>query len=473
MTDGTQSSIITNPIRTNLEGLNLKQYYGNYRDFTVDPDFFYLGIGEVGAIPFSTDFQQIMAEFATTPEIYVRAPRYSGIHGERETNELVSAHVNHLIGREVFTEAHVVSVDGAHNGVEVIVRVCTVPLGLASDRRQYVLLPTPSYPYFSSIINAHAGIITFPAYTGEDVVQGIEAHMNSRVGVILLTIPHNPVGYNLTAAQVLRINHIAQRYNCAIAVDIVYAMSVEDPAAVQVVGQFDLDRTIFIDSCSKKFGLPGLRLGFTLTTNPETVEALRMLKAAESITASNMKLLLVGHIFKKYPQRATELARELKRRYDAVYAAADALAPYGVQVPAKSGRNNTFYIPLFIQEFCEATGVSVDAFVELCRDRYQLIVGNGNRYFPPAFLQRGRLAVEGEGAVSGEPAIAEPGVVICSPQFQERLRPMIRLSLGVEHRIDRAIERLVQAFRETHAQCSTRLTRPQAAAALPSPGGRR
>ena len=84
--------------------------------------------------------------------------------------------------------------------------------------KQYVLLATPSYPYFSSIISAHAGIMSFLAYDSEGFTRGVETYCNPSVGVILVNVPHNPMGYALNAEQVARVNRVAEVYDCAIVV---------------------------------------------------------------------------------------------------------------------------------------------------------------------------------------------------------------------------------------------------------------
>ncbi len=177
-------------------------------------------------------------------------------------------------------------------------------------------------------------------------------------------------------------------YDCVLAVDMVYALNALEPEAIQTLGGLDPERTIYIDSFSKKFGLPGLRLGFAICTNLELIEALRMMKAAESVSASNVKLLFAAHLLQQHMALAETTATEIRRRYYAFREAIAEIEEYGVEVPPLTGNANAFYLPLFLDRLLERTGLSADAFVTLCYERYQLEVVPGTRMYPPAGAAR-------------------------------------------------------------------------------------
>jgi aspartate/methionine/tyrosine aminotransferase len=334
--------------------------------------------------------------------------------------------------------------DGGHNAINGIIRACVAPLGSTRDERQYVLVPTPCYPYFSTIINAHAGVIAYTAYSAEELVQGIETLINPHVGVVLLNTPHNPTGYALTPEQVSRINRAVAPYDCVLAVDMVYAMHALEPQATQALAGLDADRTIYIDSFSKKFGLPGYRIGFALCANTELIEALRMLKAAESISTSNVKLLFAAHLLQHHLAVAEATANEIRRRYHAFRAALEGIEEYGIDLPPFAGNANAFYLPLFLDRLLERTGLQADEFATLCHERYRLEVVAGTRMYPPVALPHGALTAE-----SGAARIRTHGPVIYAPDFAVRKHPFIRVSFGVEHRIVEAATCLVQACAAT------------------------
>jgi valine--pyruvate aminotransferase len=441
-----QRSFLTNFAREHLETLNLRRFFGDYRAFNFDPAYFHLGIGEIAGITEASTWQTIMRDFYGDPRMVARATMYAGTRGERETNQAMATHLGQLLGRSEFNEQHVVPYDGGHNAINGLMRACVAPLGSPHDARQYVLLPTPCYPYFSTIMTQHSGALAYVAYTAEEMVQGIERLLNPQIGVVLINTPHNPTGYSLTPEQVTRINRAVAPYDCVLAVDMVYALNALDPQAIQTLGGLDPARTIYIDSFSKKFGLPGLRLGFALCTNLELVEALRMMKAAESVSASNVKLLFAAHLLQHHMSLAETTAAEIRRRYDVFREALTGIEEYGIEVPPLTGNANAFYLPLFLDRLLERTGLSADDFCTLCHDRYQLEVVPGTRMYPPQGLRTGILSLS-----NGTAHISTPGPVVYTPDFTTQKRPFVRLSFGVEHRIEEAAARLRHACAEIFA----------------------
>jgi valine--pyruvate aminotransferase len=436
-------SLLTNFAREHLNSLNLRRFFGDYRTFAFAPEYFHLGIGEIAQITDPTAWQAIFQEFYSDARFVSRATMYSGTRGELAANQTMAAHVGDLLGRPDLQEQHVLPYDGGHNVVNGILRACVAPLGSTTDERQYVLLPTPCYPYFSTIMNQHSGALVYVAYTAEDLVHGIETLAGPQIGVILLNTPHNPTGYALTPEHVARINRAVEPYDCILAVDMVYAMNALEPQAIQALGGLDPERTVYIDSFSKKFGLPGLRLGFAVCTNLELLEALRMMKAAESVSTSNVKLLFATHLLEQHMALAEATATAIRQRYQIFRQALSGIEEYGVDLPSLTGNANTFYLPLFLERLLERAGLQADAFSALCYDRYQLEVVAGTRMYPPDGLRTGTLRHSG-GAVR----IDRPGAVVYSNDFATRKRPFIRLSFGVEHRIAEAAARLCQACAE-------------------------
>ncbi len=437
-------SFLTNFARDNLAALNLRRFFGDYRTFAFDPDMFHLGIGEIANITDETTWHHIIHDFYRDPRLVSRATMYSGTRGEYEANQAMAEHVGSLLGRPELSDHQVVPYDGGHNAVHGIIRTCVAPLGSPRDERQYVLLPTPCYPYFSTIVNLHSGVLAYVAYSAEEMVQGIETFINPQIGVVLINTPHNPTGYALTPEQVARINQAVEPCDCVLAVDMVYACNALEPQAIQALGGLDPARTIYIDSFSKKFGLPGFRLGYAICANLELIEALRMMKAAESISASNVKLLFGAHMLQQHMAIAEATAAAIRRRYHGFRQGLDGIEEYGVDIPPPTGNANAFYLPLFLDRLLERTGLHADEFGTLCREQYGLEIVPGTRMYPPLGLPPGSLSF-----TNGKAHISRPGTMICAPDFAQKQRPFVRVSFGIEHRITEAAARLRQCCAET------------------------
>jgi hypothetical protein len=140
---------------------------------------------------------------------------------------------------------------------------------------------------------------------------------------------------------------------------------------------------------------------------------------------------------------AEATATEIRRRYYAFREAIAGIEEYGVEVPPLTGNANAFYLPLFLDRLLERTGLSADAFVTLCYERYQLEVVPGTRMYPPEGLRAGTLSVS-----NGTAHISTPGPVVYAPDFAAKKRPFVRVSFGVEQRIVEAATRLRQACAE-------------------------
>src|ERR671923_2926399 len=83
-------SFLTDFAREHLETLNLRRFFGDYRTFAFDPDYFHLGIGEIAHITDDATWQRIMQNFDSDPRVISRAIMYSGTRGEHAANQAVA-----------------------------------------------------------------------------------------------------------------------------------------------------------------------------------------------------------------------------------------------------------------------------------------------------------------------------------------------------------------------------------------------
>ncbi len=444
-----QRSFLTQFMRDHLDKLDLSNLFAEYRAAEFSPDMFHLGIGEIADITETAAWHAIMQDFYGDPQLVAHTTMYAGTHGAQAANQAIAEHMNLLLGdeclgRPAFSDQNVLTYDGAHNAIHGVVRACVMPLGSPHDERQYVLVPTPCYPYFPTVLNLHSGVLAYVAYSADELVEGIETYVNPQIGAIVINTPNNPLGFALNRDHVERINRAVAPYDCVLAVDMVYALAASDPQAIRALAAFDPERTIYIDSFSKKFGLPGFRLGYIATANPELFRALRMMKASESIASSTVKALFGAHLLRQHSAIAEATSAAIQSRYGTFRQALEGIEEYGVEVPSPAGNANAFYLPLFLDRFLQRTELTADAFNTICRDRYGLEMVSGTHMYPPGNLARGELTL-----AVGKARISSPGPVVYAPDFVTRQRPFLRVSFGVESRVAAAAERLLQACSET------------------------
>ena len=445
---GTGSAVarLINPtVRDYMEALNLQRWYGGYQKIELSEHVFNLGIGEVDNIQLTEDVYTLYARFLQSESLAPLAVHYTGTMGERETNRLMAAHLNAWLGSERFDEGRVVSMDGGQNAVEVAIRAFTSPLGSPSGRKQYVLLATPSYPYYSMIVAANAGFMAFQAYTSEDFTRGVETYCNPAVGMILVNVPHNPMGYALTAEQAARISRVAATFDCAILVDAVYANYPDSADVGHALAAFDPRRTVFVDSFSKKYGLPGLRIGFALSAEEEITYALRFIKMSESLSPSNGKLAFAGHLLQHHPEIPGEIARQVRDRQRRFLERFDPGALKGVAIIGE--RSNPFYLTLDLSGLCARCGLNDMEVQAHLMERFQVRVFPGTWTHPSRALRAGTFSQVGRHNPHGPlpylpPQVPAGAQVVLSPDHLERRIANLRLSFGAETRAEAAAEAL-------------------------------
>ena len=447
------SRLINPTVREYMETLSLERFYGGYVITPPLPSVYNLGIGEVGNMRLGADLFEVYQAFIQRGELATLATQYSGTMGEKETNRLMAAELNRWLGVERYHGDVVVSMDGGQNAMSVALRTFTSPLGSSESKKQYVLLASPSYPYFSATIAAHAGLQMFLAYDGEQFTRGVETYCNDAVGVILVNVPHNPMGYGLNAGQVERINRVAQAYGCAIVVDMVYAPYAEDPEVGHALSGFDAERTVFVDSFSKKFGFPGLRLGFAISAAESLTYAMRFIKMSESLTPSNVKLAFAGHLlsnYADYPRRIGAQVLERHQRFLDAFAPAEELQvkPFAGQ-PAVS--SNAFYLALDLAHVVARSGLNDAEITQTLHDDYGVKVFPGSFVYPNTALKYATFKGAGRLNPSGSltylaPSFPKGAQIVFSPDFFDGRTPLLRLSFGMETRIEPAAEALAGAL---------------------------
>jgi aspartate/methionine/tyrosine aminotransferase len=210
---------------------------------------------------------------------------------------------------------------------------------------------------------------------------------------------------------------------------------------------------VLVDSFSKKYGLPGLRIGFALSAEADLTYALRFIKMSESLSPSNGKLAFAGHLLKHhgdYPTRIAEEVRERRRRFLARF---DPGALDGVTTMGEG--HNPFYLALDVGGLCARTGVTDLEVQAHLADRYNVKVYPGSWAHPNRALRAGTFSAVGRHNPHGPAPYLAPQFpageqIVLAPDHLERRIPALRLSFGAETRMEGAAEALtagLQALR--------------------------
>ncbi|HET7010145.1 MAG TPA: pyridoxal phosphate-dependent aminotransferase [Anaerolineales bacterium] len=137
-----------------------------------------------------------------------------------------------------------------------------------------VLYPDPGFPTYAAMIGV-AGGIPVPVPLNEENqfsfdLKAFERLIGPRTKLIILNSPANPTGGVIPPSDLEYLAEAADRYDCWILSDEIYARLVYD--GVQAVSIASLpgmaERTIIVDGFSKTYAMTGWRLGFGIMPEP-------------------------------------------------------------------------------------------------------------------------------------------------------------------------------------------------------------
>jgi aspartate aminotransferase len=192
------------------------------------------------------------------------------------------------------------------------------------DEGDEVIVPEPFYTNYGAFVRASGGIIVPVTTRAEEGYRyadrdAIERLITPRTKALLLTNPGNPTGVVLTPDEMETIGAVALDNNLFIISDEVYREFVYDGKALSSFGQIEdiADRTVIIDSVSKRFSACGARVGAALSKNAELME--NLLKLAQSrLCAPTLDQIGAAALY-RLPEGYFDAVRvEFERRRNAV-----------------------------------------------------------------------------------------------------------------------------------------------------------
>jgi aspartate/methionine/tyrosine aminotransferase len=117
-------------------------------------------------------------------------------------------------------------------------------------------------------------------------LEALERLIRPGTRVLYVNQPHNPTGTLMERATFERVAELAHAHDIVLFSDEVYR-ELEHAAVNPLPAACDLDeRAVSLGSISKSYGLPGLRLGWIVTRDPDLREAIMRLKDYTTICSS-------------------------------------------------------------------------------------------------------------------------------------------------------------------------------------------
>ncbi|MDR1247320.1 MAG: pyridoxal phosphate-dependent aminotransferase [Clostridiales Family XIII bacterium] len=192
------------------------------------------------------------------------------------------------------------------------------------DEGDEVIVPEPFYTNYGAFVRASGGVIVPVTTRAEDGYRyadrdALESLITPRTKALLLTNPGNPTGVVLTEGEMELIGAVARENDLFIISDEVYREFVYDGKPMSSFGQIKdiADRTVIVDSVSKRFSACGARIGVALSKNRELTE--NLLKLAQSrLCAPTLDQLGSAALYRLPSDYFDDIRAEFERRRNAV-----------------------------------------------------------------------------------------------------------------------------------------------------------
>ncbi len=207
-----------------------------------------------------------------------------------------------------------------------------------------VLYPDPGFPTYKAMVDVAGGkSIPVPLTEQNDFsfdLQAFDRLISDRTRLIILNSPSNPTGSVIPQADLQHIAKAAQKHDCWVLTDEIYAGIVYDgktaPSIAALPGM--RERTVIVDGFSKTYAMTGWRLGYGIM--PVQLAQRLDLLLTHSVGCSAHFTQVAGlEAITGSQDRATEMVDEYQYRRDLIVSALNSIA--GVRCRKPQG---AFYV---------------------------------------------------------------------------------------------------------------------------------
>jgi len=214
-----------------------------------------------------------------------------------------------------------------------------------ADPGDEIIIPEPYYTNYNGYAS-FAGIKIVPVTSkAEDgyrlpSVEEVESKITPRTKGILICSPNNPTGTVYNDEELGRIVYLAKKYDLFIIGDEVYKEFIYDGLKHRSILELKgvEDRTIVVDSISKRFSSCGARIGAIITRNKEVMDSLVRFAQARLCppTIEQVGAIAAYRMGISYFKPINE---EYQRRRDAMFSALERMEGVAIKKP-----QGAFYI---------------------------------------------------------------------------------------------------------------------------------
>ena len=238
-----------------------------------------------------------------------------------------------------------------------------------------IIILEPHWPNYTNMVKMCGAFPKYVNYLGEENLKNltvnIENAITDKTRAIIINSPSNPTGVLLAFEKLEEIARIAKKHVLWVITDEVYHTIVFNGGFRSILEIPDMkERTILVDSLSKRFSMTGFRVGFVcapkeiataVATLQENVNSCACMFAQyASLTALENSTALEKEICETFRKRCSAMTAELKKSKNLVVGDATA----------------TFYLFIDITK----TGLSSEEFAYRLLDEKHIAIVPGNAF---------------------------------------------------------------------------------------------
>jgi aspartate/methionine/tyrosine aminotransferase len=240
------------------------------------------------------------------------------------------------------------------------------------EKGDHLLVERPNYATNIETPRAIGASIDFYELTFENGyrldVEKFAAMIRPTTKLVSVTTPHNPTGVVLPEADLRKLVEITGRKGVTLLVDETYRdMTVGKPTPFAAALA---PHVVSVSSLSKTYGLPGIRLGWMVSTDSKRMETFLAAKE-QSVIAGSVLDETVGYEYLKTRAKHFPVIQAKIRAHHGILESFYAEEKRLERIPTEGG-------VVSFPRIREDSGVNVARFYEILNGKYQTFVGPGH-----------------------------------------------------------------------------------------------
>jgi phosphonopyruvate decarboxylase len=306
--------------------------------------------------------------------------RYADGKGEDRLRELVSAHYQKRFGITINPHKNVLI---THGGAQAFL----LALLATTEAGDEVIVPDPTYMLYANTCSLLGRVAVRPAKSESDgfilSTESLKASITKRTRLLVLNSPENPTGVVYAKRELHDLFQMCVGNGVLVLQDEVYDSYVLDGEHWScTVFDPSLAHSLQLNSMSKRYGLPGLRIGWLIANEQLIASAAKALEYI-SLSVSGLSHYVAERILAdpELDQWIVEIREQIRLRRDSLRGALEVL---GFAFPPRGGAGGFFLFPN-VSAFADrlggrnATGLG-DAFADWLAKTAKIAVVPGSTY---------------------------------------------------------------------------------------------